>query len=66
MKIAKTTVIRRGDEQILELPEDMAFPDDVQEVEIFKQGASIVIVPRGNDFSESSSRASENFLNKRD
>lgn len=54
--------------QAVRLPKAVAFPDDVQEVDILKIGRSRLIVPRGrrwDDFFDGPA-VSEDFLNERD
>ncbi len=54
--------------QAVRLPKAVAFPDDVQDVDILKIGRSRLIVPRGkrwDDFFEGPA-VSDDFLNARD
>lgn len=54
--------------QAVRLPKAVAFPDDVQEVDILKIGSSRLIVPRGkrwDDFFDSPP-ASADFMSERD
>jgi antitoxin VapB len=51
--------------QAVRLPKAVAFPDDVQQVEILKIGRSRLIVPRGqrwDDLFLSGPRVSEDFM----
>lgn len=53
--------------QALRLPKAVAFPDDVQEVDILKIGRSRLIVPRGkrwDDFFDGPA-VSDDFLDER-
>ena len=66
--MASSTIVpgRRG--QVVRLPEAVAFPNDVREVDILKLGRSRLIVPRGQrwgDLFVRGPRASEDFMNSR-
>lgn len=55
-------------EQVLRLPESVAFPENVQDVEILKTGQSRVILPKGrrwDDFFLHVPQVSEDFLAER-
>lgn len=47
MKVATTKLFLNNTTQAVRLPKDVAFPDDVTEVEIIVSGDSRVIVPKG-------------------
>jgi antitoxin VapB len=54
--------------QAVRLPKDVAFPEDVHEVEIIKIGESRLVCPVGkrwDDLFENGPRASEDFMNDR-
>jgi antitoxin VapB len=54
--------------QAVRLPKAVAFPDDVQDVDILKIGSSRLIVPRGkrwDDFFDGPT-VSDDFLDERD
>lgn len=69
MTVVKTTLFKSNQTQAVRLPKDVAFPDDVREVEITVVGNSRVISPVGHRWDayfERTSRASEDFLKERD
>lgn len=47
-----TTVFRTNRSQAVRLPKDVAFPPDVKEVRIIRQGKSRVIVPVDSSWDE--------------
>jgi antitoxin VapB len=47
MRAATTKLFKSNTTQAVRLPKDVAFPDDVSEVEIIVTGDSRVIVPTG-------------------
>lgn len=52
--INRTTLVRQDKNQTIKIPEEFAFPDDVSEVEISRQGECLVISPiraAGSKFS---------------
>jgi antitoxin VapB len=67
--VRKSTVFTSNGSQAVYLPEAVAFPADVQQVEIIKIGDSRVIVPLGrrwDDYFRSAARVSEDFMTERD
>ncbi len=63
--MANSTVFTTSRGQIVSLPNAVAFPDNVHQVEILKIGRSRVIVPKESswdDFFEDDPKASEEFL----
>jgi antitoxin VapB len=51
------------------LPKEMAFPDDVQQVEIVRSGQSRIITPVGKgwaDYFERGPFVTDDFMNERD
>ena len=70
VKRATTTVVFKSNEtQAVRLPKDLAFPDDVHEVEIVRVGNSRVISPVGyrwDTFFARPSRPSDDVLTERD
>ena len=66
--MASSTVCRENGTQIVRLPEALAFPEDVHQVDVLKIGRSRVIVPQGerwNDLFQDGPRATEDFMNDR-
>ena len=61
-----TTVLFKSNQtQAVRLPKDVAFPEDVREVEIVKVGNSRIISPKGHrwdSFFARSSRPSDDFV----
>lgn len=65
MTRSRSTVFTSNGSQAVRLPKDVAFPDDVRQVDILVVGRSRVIVPTGQrwtDFFERGPRASEDLL----
>ena len=65
----KTVIVRANLMQVVPLPNDVAFPDDVQEIEIIKVGNSRVISPVGHrwdSYFSRPSRVSDDFMSERD
>jgi antitoxin VapB len=55
--------------QAVRLPKELAFPPEVTEVDIIKQGSGVLIVPKGkgwDDFFDNGPFASEDFMVTRD
>jgi antitoxin VapB len=68
MAVERSTVFKRNRGQVVRLPKAMAFPDDVQEVEIIKVGHSRIITPVGrrwDDFFLRGPWASDDFMEER-
>lgn len=65
-----TTVIFKSNRtQAVRLPKDVAFPEDVHEVEIIRVGSSRVVSPVGRrweSFFDRPTRPSDDFLTERD
>lgn len=69
MMVAKSTIFKTNRSQAVRLPKEVAFPDDVHRVEVFKMGEGRLIVPEGkrwSDFFAKGPRASEDFMNERE
>jgi len=67
--MTRSTVFTTNRSQAVRLPKAVAFPDDVHQVEIIRQGRNRVIIPVGrrwDDFFENGFRASEDFVRNRD
>jgi virulence-associated protein VagC len=47
MTVVTAKLVKIGDEQEIELPPDVAFPEDVSEVEIMVVGNARLVRPRG-------------------
>jgi antitoxin VapB len=65
----KTVLFKTNKTQAVRLPKDVAFPDDVREVEIIKVGNSRVICPVGQtweSFFAGGPHVSDDFLADRD
>lgn len=65
----KTTIFKSNQTQAVRLPKDVAFPEDVREVEIVKVGNSRVISPVGHrwdSFFADPDKISDDFLSERD
>lgn len=66
--MTRATLSRTGRGQTLRLPEAVAFPDDVHQVEITVVGGSRIITPVGQRWDNlfaRESRASEDFMRER-
>jgi antitoxin VapB len=67
--MTRSTLFKSNRSQAVRLPKDVAFPEDVHQVEIIKVGRSRVITPVGHrwdDYFENGPHASEDFLADRD
>jgi antitoxin VapB len=65
----KTVIFKSNRTQAVRLPKDVAFPEDVREVEITKVGNSRVISPVGHrwdSFFADPNKLSDDFLVDRD
>jgi antitoxin VapB len=65
----KTVIFKSNKTQAVRLPKDVAFPDDVTEVEITKVGNSRIISPIGErweSFFADPDKISDDFLVDRD
>jgi antitoxin VapB len=66
---SSSTVFITNRTQAIRLPKAVAFPDDVQQVDILKIGSSRLIVPKGkrwDDFFLSGPRVSDDFMTERE
>lgn len=66
--MTKSTVFKSNRSQAVRLPKDVAFPDDVHQVEIVKIGQSRIVSPAGKrwtDLFANGPRASDDFMNER-
>lgn len=64
-----TSIFKSNQTQAVRLPKDVAFPEDVREVEIIKVGNSRIISPVGrrwDSFFARDTRVSGDFLTERD
>lgn len=67
--VATTKLFTTNRSQAVRLPKELAFPPEVTEVEIIKQGKGLLIVPKGkswDDFFDNGPFASEDFMRTRD
>jgi antitoxin VapB len=67
--MARSTIFTSNGSQAVRLPEAVAFPEDVNQVDILKIGHSRVIVPLGHrweDLFQHGPRASEDFMTERE
>jgi antitoxin VapB len=65
----KTKLFKSNQTQAVRLPKDVAFPDDVSEVEIIKVGNSRIICPVGkrwDAFFADPHKVSDDFMLERD
>jgi len=61
----RAAIFRNGRNQAVRLPQDLAFPQDVKEVQVRRQGDAIVLSPVRRDwasFFELDTAVSEDFL----
>jgi antitoxin VapB len=68
-RTATSTVFTTNRTQAVRLPKAVAFPDDVQQVEILKIGSARLIVPKGKrweDFFLSGPHVSNDFMAERE
>lgn len=66
--MTRSTVFKSNRSQAVRLPKQVAFPEDVHQVEIIKIGHSRVISPVGrrwDDLFHTGPRASEDFMSER-
>lgn len=64
-----TKLFQNNTTQAVRLPRDVAFPDDVSEVEIVVVGNARVITPKGRRFDywfDQGLRVGEDFMSERD
>ena len=67
--VTKTVIFKNNQTQAVRLPKDVAFPDDVREVEITVVGNSRVISPVGHRWDAyfaRGSKVSDDFMRERD
>jgi antitoxin VapB len=50
--MARTTLFHSNRSQAVRLPKDVAFPDDVRQVTVLREGKRRVIVPAGTDWDD--------------
>ncbi len=50
--VATTKLFMTNRSQAVRLPKELAFPPDVTEVEIIKQGSGLLIVPKGKGWED--------------
>jgi antitoxin VapB len=63
--MTRSTVFKSNRSQAVRLPKQVAFPDDVHQVEVVKIGQSRLVTPAGrrwDDFFAREQRASDDFL----
>jgi antitoxin VapB len=63
--VTKSTVFKTNRTQAVRIPRELAFPDDVKEVEITRHGNSLIVVPKGGgwkEFFENAPHVSDDFL----
>jgi antitoxin VapB len=63
--MASSTLFNSNGSQAVRLPEAVAFPEDVRQVDILKIGRSRLILPKGerwDDLFQRGPRASEDFM----
>jgi antitoxin VapB len=67
-RISTSTVFITNRTQAVRLPKAVAFPDDVQQVDILKIGSARLIVPKGkrwDDFFLNGPHVSDDFMTER-
>jgi antitoxin VapB len=67
--MARSTVFKTNRTQAVRIPKELAFPDSVKEVEIVRDGRGLLVVPKGQrwtDFFLNGPHVSEDFLAERD
>ncbi len=67
--MTRSTIFMNNRSQAVRLPKQVAFPEDVHQVEVIKIGHSRVISPAGrrwDDLFQDGPRATEDFMSKRD
>lgn len=65
---ARSKLFRSNRSQAVRIPKAVAFPDDVEEVEIIKVGANLIVSPVGkrwDDLFERGPRIPEDFMVER-
>jgi antitoxin VapB len=68
-RVSTSTVFITNRTQAIRLPKAVAFPDDVQQVDILKIGSGRLIVPKGKrweDLFQRGPRVSEDFMSERE
>jgi antitoxin VapB len=66
--MARSKVFVTNRSQAVRLPKEVAFPDDVRQVDIIKRGNTRIITPVGKrweDWFEKGPGVSEDFMNER-
>ncbi|MFZ5834489.1 MAG: type II toxin-antitoxin system VapB family antitoxin [Pseudomonadota bacterium] len=67
--MTRSTIFKNNRSQAVRLPKQVAFPDDVHQVEIITIGQSRVISPVGrrwDDLFRAGPRATDDFMTERD
>lgn len=65
----KSTVFKNNRTQAIRIPKALAFPDDVKEVEIVREGDSLFIRPLGRNWDEYFAKGRQttpDFMSSRD
>ena len=63
--MTKSTVFKNNRTQAVRIPKELAFPEGVKEVEITREGNSLIVVPKGGgwrEWFENGPRVSADFL----
>jgi antitoxin VapB len=66
--VATTKLFMTNRSQAVRLPKELAFPPEVTEVDIIRQGSGVLIVPKGkswDDYFDRGTRASDDFMVER-
>ena len=66
--VVKSRIFKTNRSQAVRIPKAMAFPDDVEEVEIVKVGANLIVSPLGkrwDDFFQRVPVVSDDFMSER-
>ena len=68
MSISKTRIFKSNRSQAVRLPQDVAMPESVRDVEIIKNGSKRIIVPAGQSWEDwfSSPGVSSDFMESRE
>lgn len=67
--MARSTIFKTNRSQAVRLPKDVAFPEDVRQVEIIKRGHTRIITPVGkrwDDWFDNGPHVSDDFMTERD
>jgi antitoxin VapB len=66
--VARSKIFKSNRSQAVRIPKALAFPDGIQEVEIIRVGANLIVSPVGkrwDDLFERGPRVSEDFMAER-